>query len=78
MRSSDATEDVFGCAVRPAGKAHRFDVLSHVIWHLSTEAFIAEMETDIEKPQLEESRLDLRPFQPLFWSIRKRTGSAYG
>ena len=61
MRSSDATEDVFRCAVRPAGKAHRFDVLSHVIWHVKygdfkcdlkityLDEFIAEMETDIEK-----------------------------
>ena len=40
--------------------------------------FIAEMETGIEKPQLEESRLDLSPFQPLFWSIRKWNGSACG
>ena len=32
--------------------------------------FIAEMETGIENPQLEESHLDLSPFQPLFWSIR--------
>ena len=67
MRSSDATEDVFGCVVRPAGKAHRFDVLSHCDMafkygdfksHLKSpylEEFIAEMETDIEKPQMEET-----------------------
>ena len=44
---------------------------------------IAEMETDIENPQLKETDWkktspELIPFQPLSWSIRKRNGSACG